>query len=1018
MADAVFTPGQLVAIKSNPQDIAAVIGVDTSGREHQYTVFLDGSKKTYFESQLIPAPESSESSTLLSAPRLKANLSARYIQHPGTSTLYSLNSARISYVPYQFRPVLRFIKADRPRLLIADSVGVGKTIEAGLILRELQARQDVRSVLVICPKPLISERKWQIEMKRFDLQFEHFDGTLLKHCISECDLDGAWPDNHRFPIIPYSLLNEQTIYGTRNERGIKKPGLLDLDPPPRFDLVIVDEAHRIANADTYGYQAVRYFCDNSDAAIFLTATPLQLGNNDLFTLLNLLRPDLIIDQESFRHMSEPNPFINSAIRHARLAQGDWQSKALLDLKQAESTAWGRSLMAGNPDVVEIKNSLSQSTLDTSDRVRIIDELEQLHTFSGIINRTRRRDIEDFTVRRSSTVEVPFTEEQTQLHDALLQVQGEILTQLHGSTFVNFLMTTIRRQASSCLFGLSPLMESILTRHISEEELSEIDLESESIESDALASIASQITSVVNLANTLPQRDPKFDQLLSIVHKKQTDDNNHRVMVFSSFRHTLRYLESRLRDGGIRVGLIHGEVPDEERSQWRERFALPRDSSDAVDVLLFSEVGCEGLDYQFCDCMVNYDLPWNPMRVEQRIGRIDRRGQKSEFVNIYNFITPGTVDADIYDRCLMRIGVFNQAIGDNEEILGDITRTIQQIVAASELSDSERKMKLRQLADNKLRLIQEEEKLEEQESNFFGINLPIRPDFDRDIEEASTRWLSPSALELLVTEYLVNVDPQAALLGSGPLRTLRINQSGRKQLLTDYRNVFADNLSQFRRWELWLKGNDPHISVTFDGQIANDNRSTEHLSPVHPLVRQAATLLCSNDLLQTHLRVTSPDLPIGIFPFAIFQWEKIGIRKDLTLVPVAFSDKIREQLGALIEISEDNLSSNNVSQVDLQGLDNQHYSLWSSAREEHRRHVQELVSFREESLTASHDSRLAILKDQLSVTSDEKLTRMRESQLQSAKQDFESRISELRIAASRADINTERIVVGSIEIVRS
>ena len=86
---------------------------------------------------------------------------------------------------------------------------------------------------------------------------------------------------------------------------------------------------------------------------------------------------------------------------------------------------------------------------------------------------------------------------------------------------------------------------------------------------------------------------------------------------------------------------------------------------ALDVLLSSEVGCEGLDFQFCDFLVNYDLPWNPMRIEQRIGRIDRYGQKSEAVVIVNLITPDTVDADIYERCLMRIGVFQHAIGGNE-----------------------------------------------------------------------------------------------------------------------------------------------------------------------------------------------------------------------------------------------------------------------------------------------------------------------------------------------------------------
>jgi len=109
---------------------------------------------------------------------------------------------------------------------------------------------------------------------------------------------------------------------------------------------------------------------------------------------------------------------------------------------------------------------------------------------------------------------------------------------------------------------------------------------------------------------------------------------------------LRYLLQHLTAHNIRVGLIHGDVPDEERTTLRERFSRPKGDPDALDVLLSSEVGCEGLDFQFCDCLVNYDLPWNPMRVEQRIGRLDRYGQQSETVAIYNIVTPGTVDFDI------------------------------------------------------------------------------------------------------------------------------------------------------------------------------------------------------------------------------------------------------------------------------------------------------------------------------------------------------------------------------------
>ena len=141
------------------------------------------------------------------------------------------------------------------------------------------------------------------------------------------------------------------------------------------------------------------------------------------------------------------------------------------------------------------------------------------------------------------------------------------------------------------------------------------------------------------------------------------------------------------------------------------------------MMLFSEVGCEGLDYQFCDCIVNYDLPWNPMRIEQRIGRIDRRGQQSDYVTIINLITPGTVDADIYERCLLRIGVFESALGGSEEILGDITTELQEIAENYALSEEERRTKLQQLADNKILLIQETERLERSTVGTFRHPFP-------------------------------------------------------------------------------------------------------------------------------------------------------------------------------------------------------------------------------------------------------------------------------------------------------
>ncbi|MEQ8852811.1 helicase-related protein [Gimesia sp.] len=1011
-----FHLGQIVRLKSQPDKIGAVVEVKESDPEYQYTVFIDGKLSSYFASQLIADKESSQSKQILSVAECKALLTARLINHPSTSTLYSLNAARVDYVPYQYRPVLRFIRADRPRLLIADGVGVGKTIEAGLILRELQARQDINSVLIICPRPLITEKKWQTEMKRFDQDFEHFDGKMLRHCISECDLDGVWPERHQFGIIPYSILNEEIITGTKKGKNSKKPCLLDLDPAPHFDLVIVDEAHRISNPNTYGHEAVKYFCDNAEAAIFLTATPLQLDNGDLFSILNLLRPDVVIDRDSFEHMSEPNPMINEAVRHARSASAEWQIRALDCLKKAQSTSWGASMLINNPGVDEITDKLSSAEITEQDRVKIIDQLENLHSFSGIINRTRRRDIGEFTTRRSNTVEVPFTEAQKSLHEALLKVQSDILADLHGSRCVNFMMSTIRRQAASCLYGLAPFIEDILTRHISEEELSEVDIEDYEVESDELNTIAKKVQSVISMAKMLDTKDPKLEKVIELVKQKQIPKKypNHRVMIFSSFRHTLHYLQQGLMDAGIRVGLVHGNVPDEDRTAIRHRFEQPKSESEALDVVLFSEVGCEGLDYQFCDCIINYDIPWNPMRVEQRIGRIDRNGQKSQFVSIYNLITPGTVDADIYERCLMRIGIFEQAVGASEDILGKITKELNEIAIKSELTPTERQERLRQLEDNEIRKLLEEEKLEDQQHEFFGISVPSQDRFKKDVENASSYWLEPEAIQNMLSSYLESVSDSAAILGKGEIKSLRLNENARKKMLQDARDLSNKSDIHQRQWEKWLKGNDPHLPITFDGESANEDRTVQLLSPVHPLIRQAAHSFELQSDPEIHLTVADKRLPKGVYPFTIYQWDYFGIRKDLELKVISEHETISSHFFELLKNATDSNSGDNISEKDLSTLESLHYISWKSALEIHRAKVGKLAEFKRQSLKASHEGRIAMLNDRLRSATDEKIQRMREAEINRANLEYEERSAELSSSAENPDIRYERILVGTIE----
>ena len=1013
-----FAPGQMVMLKSNPAIQGAVIEVLFSSQENRFKVFMGGGIQIYYASQLqgiVPAEERQP----VTCEQFHARLTALQILHPGLSTLYSLNTARVDFIPYQFRPVLKFIRSDRPRLLIADGVGVGKTIEAGLILRELQARRDLRSVLIICPRPLITESKWLNEMKRFEEHFTHLDGPGLRHCINEMDLDGQWPEQHSRVIVPYSLFDETLLYGPDpgNKRKRKK-GLLALDPPPRFDLVIVDEAHHIRNPETFSHKAVRFFCDHAEAVLFLTATPIQLGADDLFVLLNTLRPDLIIDKASFEHMVEPNPFINQAAAAAR-AQGDgWAGRTSSYLSEAASTAWGQAILKPNPEFTDMQRQLSEDGgISPEERIRLIADIESLHTFAGIINRTRRRDIGDFTLRKSQTVTVEFTSAQRELHDAILQVQAKIFLAIHGDKNVKFMMTTIRRQAASCLFGLAPFLQEILSRHLDELAWEEADDSATVADVKAIDKIEREIQAILKMAENLDPFDPKLEALRKIIRNKQNLSNN-KIMLFSSFHHTLYYLRDQLGTGEFRIGLIHGKTPDEDRMDLRSRFESPREEEDALDVLLFSEIGCEGLDYQFCDCIVNYDLPWNPMRIEQRIGRIDRNGQRSESVAIYNLVTPGTVDASIYERCLLRIGIFEHAMGDAEEILGKITRDIRNIAEDLQLSEEERNHKLQQLADNEIRLIQEQNALEEKQVELFGIRVP-QDHMKNEIEDASSFWLSPTAIQQLISFYLKETceKDQDFILGEKPLKTLRLSQEARSALRNDLQKLSRLKSTVYGEWDRWLKGGDPNLSITFDAQCAAQNPKAAFITPIHPLAKQAAVALGQERPAAAAFQVTSDEAPPGTYEFAIYQWQFQGIRQDVVLQPVVNSPEITPLLTDLLAKAVETGSSRNfdVPATASSALDAQHHVLWTQAREDHVEKTRRMAQYRKESLNTSHAARVALLREQAEQSKDEKIRIMRQAQMASAEADYARRTQELDIAAERADIIAEPVAYGVLQI---
>ena len=1005
----------LVYLVSDPKINGVVMSLKNLGDITQYNVFVNNEIKQYYTGQ-IALVEKSAGYNWISLTEMRSYLTAYQINNPSSQNLYSLNSARIDFVPYQFRPALKMIHADEPRILIADSVGVGKTIEAGLIIKELEARSDLERVLVICPKPLVAERKWELEMKRFDEEFISLDGATLRQIISDTDRDGDWPVRFNKAIIPYSILDSKVYNGEIGRRN-RIFGLSELDPEPHFDLVIVDEAHHIRNGSddkekAFAYKCTKYFCDHADAVVMLTATPLQTSDNDLFTLLNVLRPDIVVDKDTFEMMSRPNANISRAVHLVRAMEEDWNEKASTELLDLQKTQWGDNVIAENPLYNDILRRLESNEIDREERVKLISDIESLHSFGTMLNRTRRRDIQDFCVRRSHTVSTSFTEYQQTLHDELLFFEHEALSTLHNANSVAFMISTIRRQAASCIFGLAPYIRDIISRR-----LMQLDYDPDSLINDvdekSLNTISSLAKKVLMLADKLPEKDPKFEETYDIIRKKQEQSNN-KIMIFSTFRHTLSYLKRKLSECGLRVEQIDGSVKDDTRYELKSRFELSRENEYAIDILLFTEVGSEGLDYQFCDMMINYDLPWNPMKIEQRIGRIDRRGQLSDVVNIYNIITEGTVDADIYHRCLMRIGVFERSIGDCEEILGQIASGIDYIVYDTNLTDEERNIKLEQMADNEVRKMQELNRLEEEEKELFGFDL-TELTTSHEIKKAESPWISGYFLQKLIENYITAIVGKGQyIIGESSLKTIRLSASARQILRDDLKKLTGGRNALRRSWQNYLSGNKPNHSITFDPETASKERDSFFITAMHPLAKQAAKYYSHRESAYLHLQLHTSEISSGQYVFSVYAWQYTGYNTYTKLITVCENEKIAVELPFLLEDADSSESKPN-GQFNWSSIENHHVSMWLEAREKHKSEIKALEAYKLVSITNTFRNRIRSLEQQIKDAYDENIKRMRQSELDTVREKYSRKITEIKEIADKADVLTTLLVNGVITI---
>lgn len=965
----------------------------------------------------------------LPASEFQARLTAARLADPQIDHLYSLYSGRIQHIPFQFKPLLRFIRADQPRLFIADEVGVGKTIEAGLILKEFQSRQRVDNVLVLCPKALVG--KWREEMRRFDEDFRPLSAENLRYCLEETHLDGVWPAQYSRAIVHLELLRQEPYLNGVKSRPYPKQGLLTLDPPPHINLLIVDEAHHLRTPGTLSHQLARFLCDTSDAVLFLSATPVHVGSENLFTLLNLLRPDLFSEKKVFDQVVEPNQYLTKAMRSVRLRNPaeNWQKDAFSALNKIKTTTWGRDVISYDPIFVEWESRLSNpEPVVDEERIRCLRDLEEIHSLAHIINRTRRRDIGRFTIREPHTVTVPFTEQQKAFYDTLLDFRRQVLLQYYDPIVVKLITDTLQRQTASCLPALIPSINSFLrTGKFSNNTISD-DPENEEDEFDLPTDLLDQARQVKELAQSLPDEDPKFDQLLKVIQETIHSKGPGKVLVFSYFLHTLHYLYKKLYQMGYRVGLVTGEVKDDkERELLRNRFRLPVENEEAVDILLSSEVGCEGLDYEFCDRLVNYDIPWNPMRIEQRIGRIDRFGQQAEKIMIFNFITPGTVEERIFFRCFERLGIFKDTLGDLEEVLGELIDDLTKIALDPSLSEAQAEELAQQKSDNLLRQVEEERRLEEESGAFLGVDQVFTDDIQMLMTEG--RFVSPDDL-LHMTQYFVELPEIGGKLTQDEknqtLHRLRLKKESRQLLLEKIQSEVQPDRTTLL-FTRWLQGEETFLIVTFDQKTALENRQIPFITPLHPLSRLAVNKLKAIETpLISCITARNDGIPEGRYLFISELWDYLGIHPEVRMVNLCLDlekNEVNEQVSSiligLLGTMQDSLTKIPFGGVQAKRKFDQLDEFLQIHRREmlkqHKERNDFAVNKKIAGLEAWYRMRIQRLETELSATHDERIRRMKEAERSNIDKDYLQKRKDLE-GKKVADITTRRIAAGILEVI--
>jgi superfamily II DNA or RNA helicase len=627
-------------------------------------------------------------------------------------------TAVITPWPHQVRTFGRLYSQWPPRLLIADEVGLGKTIEAGMLLRQAWLAGRLKRALILAPKAILTQ--WQIELReKFNLNWPIYDGQRLKWYParalgSTVERKVSRSEWHQEPFV---LASSQLM-----RRADRAKDLLE-DAAP-WDVVLLDEAHharrkgagltkdRKPNQLLALMQSLRA---RTNGLLLLTATPMQVHPIEVWDLLNLLGLPDTWDESAFVSFFEraaaPNPshadfeFMSSLFRRAEAWFGAADVETMARYVPGGSRLAVKKILGALRDVAQTE----RKHLETDRRRAAIRIMQAGSPVGRLVSRHTRELLREYykagkisTPIASRVVVdcfVPLSPAERSLYE---QVEDYIATTYNQAradqrNAVGFVMTVYRRRLASSFAALRETLKGHLAdmaqpgraEGVNEEDLPDEGVRDEEMDVDEATELRlaaleveekGDIVSLLDHVQELPV-DTKTGVLLRVLRDLR-EAGYGQVLVFTQFTDTMDFLREQIR-GGFRVMCFSGRGGEVLGADgvWRR---VTRDDvkrmfrEGQADVLLSTDAGAEGLNFQFCGALVNYDMPWNPMRVEQRIGRIDRIGQRYEDIRIVNLHYEDTVETDVYRALKERIGLFTKFVGKLQPILSALPRGIASV----------------------------------------------------------------------------------------------------------------------------------------------------------------------------------------------------------------------------------------------------------------------------------------------------------------------------------------------------